>query len=157
MPSNDRSTSIRPRPVLLLALGTAVIATAPLGARWAAAGPPPTPRVEEFAAGTQREPARINVAGPLQANVRRITLPPGSSTGPHCHHGQVVAVVRQGTLTLHHPSGVFRYRTGQSLVEGAGYVHEGRNNGRDDLVLWVTYLTPAGRPLAETDLSRCRK
>ena len=44
---------------------------------------------------------------------------------------------------------------GESIVEGAGYVHEGRNEGEADVVLWVTYVVPDGEPLAETDLALC--
>lgn len=54
-----------------------------------------------------------------------------------------------------YPDGVHVYRAGDSIVEGSGSSHEGRNEGEDDVVLWVTYLIPEGKPLAETDLDNC--
>ncbi|MEU7583483.1 cupin domain-containing protein [Streptomyces sp. NPDC041068] len=116
------------------------------------------PVIEEVAEGRQRGSVRVDVGGPAQVNYRKITLPPGASTGRHCHYGQVIGVVKSGRLTHYapvHPGGVRTYRAGQSIVEGSGYVHEGRNEGKRDVVLWVTYVTPEGKPLAEPDLSRC--
>lgn len=89
---------------------------------------------------------------------REITLAPGASTGVHCHHGQLIAVVQAGELTHYaatHPDGVRVYATGEAIIEGAGYPHEGVNEGDDPVVLWVTYVIPEGEPLAETDLDRC--
>ncbi|MGK5543192.1 cupin domain-containing protein [Streptomyces sp. URMC 127] len=100
----------------------------------------------------------VTVPGPVQVNFRELVFPPGAATGKHCHHGQLVAVVKSGTLTHYapvYPGGVHVYRTGDSVVEGTGYVHEGRNEGSTPLVLWATYMTPQGKPLAETDLSKC--
>ena len=102
----------------------------------------------------------INVIGEEGVGVtfREITLKPGASTGEHCHHWQLVGVVHEGTLTHYadiYPDGVHEYKTGDSLIEGAGYKHEGKNEGEEDVVLWVTYIIPEGEPLAETDLSRC--
>ncbi|MBC2874275.1 MULTISPECIES: cupin domain-containing protein [Streptomyces] len=118
----------------------------------------PAPRIVEVARGTQTGPVKVAVDGPLQVDFRTITIPPGGGTGKHCHHGQLVGVVKAGTLTHYaplYPGGVHVYRTGDSLTEGKGYVHEGRNEGTTPLVLWATYVTPKGKPLAETDLSRC--
>ncbi|MGW2600853.1 cupin domain-containing protein [Streptomyces klenkii] len=116
------------------------------------------PIIKEVAQGTQAGPVEVAVSGPVQVNFREITIPPGGSTGRHCHHGQLVGVVKSGTLTHYapvYPGGVHVYRTGDSITEGRGYVHEGRNEGSAPLVLWATYMTPEGKPLAETDLSQC--
>ena len=89
---------------------------------------------------------------------REITIAPGAGTGEHCHHGQLIAAVKQGTLTHYaptHPGGVHEYEEGDAIIEGAGYVHEGINEGDVDVVLWVTYVIPEGEPLAETELSKC--
>jgi quercetin dioxygenase-like cupin family protein len=114
----------------------------------------------DLAAGEQDAPVEVSVSGDDGVGVtfREITLAPGASTGEHCHYGQLVAVVAEGTLTHYadiYPSGVHVYETGDSIIEGAGYRHEGRNEGADDVVLWVTYIIPEGKPLAETDLSHC--
>lgn len=117
-----------------------------------------TVRVEELGEGDQTADLGVALAGPIQVNVRRITIPPGAGTGEHCHHGNLIAVVEQGTLTHRapiYPGGVHEYRTGESIFEGSGYRHEGTNEGEEDVVLVVTYLTPEGEPLAETDLQRC--
>ncbi|MFI1967022.1 cupin domain-containing protein [Streptomyces pathocidini] len=114
--------------------------------------------VEEIAQGKQPGPVDVRVDGPAQVNFRKITLPPGASTGRHCHYGQLVGVVESGTLTHYarvHPGGVHVYKPGDSVVEGSGYIHEGRNEGTADVVLWVTYVTPKGKPLAEPDLGKC--
>lgn len=83
---------------------------------------------------------------------REITIAPGGTTGWHYHPGQVFGVVRSGTLT-HYDSGCTVdgvYNAGDPITEisGVGYVHEGRNEGPDPLVMWVLYIDPAGSPLA---------
>jgi len=111
-----------------------------------------------WGSGSQTGSLRVDAPGPVTVTYKRITLRPGASTGKHCHDGELVAVVKKGTLTHYapiYPSGVHRYHAGQSLVEGPGYVHEGRNEGTTDVVLLVTYIIPKGKPLAETDLSHC--
>ncbi|WP_414166795.1 cupin domain-containing protein [Streptoverticillium reticulum] len=114
--------------------------------------------VEEHAAGRQDDPVKVEVDGPAQVNFRKITIPPGSGTGWHCHYGNLVAVVKQGELTHEMQSGgTHTYKAGDSVIEGSGYVHQGVNNGTEDVVLWVTYVTPEGKPLAETDLTKCDK
>ena len=114
----------------------------------------------DLAAGEQDAPVEVSVSGDDGVGVtfREITLEPGATTGVHCHYGQLVAVVAEGSLTHYadiYPSGVHVYETGDSIIEGAGYRHEGRNEGDENVVLWVTYIIPEGKPLAETDLSQC--
>jgi quercetin dioxygenase-like cupin family protein len=94
----------------------------------------------------------------LQVVLKEITLQPGASTGEHCHHGQLIGIVKQGTLTHYapiYPTGVHEYHAGDAIIEGEGYIHEGRNEGTEPMVLDVTYIIEAGEPLAETDLSKC--
>ncbi len=114
----------------------------------------------DLAAGEYDEPVEISVGDGdgVQVVFREIVLPPGSRTGEHCHHGQLVAVVKQGELTHYapvYPDGVRVYQEGDAIIEGADYVHEGVNEGTEDVVLWVTYIIEADEPLAETDLTRC--
>ncbi|KAA8646679.1 uncharacterized protein ATNIH1004_005354 [Aspergillus tanneri] len=118
--------------------------------------------VEELVQGMQLGPVNVHVdGGGVQVNIRKITIPPNGTTGLHCHYGQVIGVVQQGTLTLRapiFPTRVHEYRAGESIVEGRGYIHEGRNEDASvDVVLWAVYITPAGKPLAETDHSRCKQ
>ena len=45
---------------------------------------------------------------------------------------QIATGVSEGTRTHYadiYPSGVHVYKTGDSIIEGAGYRHEGRNEG----------------------------
>jgi quercetin dioxygenase-like cupin family protein len=114
--------------------------------------------VEELGKGEQDAAVDVEVAGPTQVAFRRITIKPGAGTGEHCHAGQLVAVVEQGELTHYapiYPGGVHVYETGDSIVEGEGYIHEGINEGTEDVVLLVTYVIAEGQPLAQTDLTQC--
>ena len=147
--------------VALLAAGCAA------GAPVAQATSSPTPTAStapvtavDLAEGTMDGPVEVDVASDAGVSVtfREITIAPGAGTGVHCHHGQLIAVVQQGTLTHYadiYPTGVHVYETGDSIIEGAGYQHEGRNEGDVDVILWVTYVIEEGEPLAETDLTRC--
>jgi quercetin dioxygenase-like cupin family protein len=83
---------------------------------------------------------------------RDITIAPGGSTGWHWHDGELIGVVKQGTLT-HNASdcsidGV--YNAGDAVVEpaGADHVHIGRNLGTVPTILQVIYVDPPGKPLA---------
>lgn len=84
---------------------------------------------------------------------RDIVIAPGGSTGWHWHDGELVGVVKQGTLT-HNASdcsidGV--YNPGDAVIEpsGADHVHIGRNLGSVPTILQVIYVDPIGKPLAE--------
>jgi quercetin dioxygenase-like cupin family protein len=84
---------------------------------------------------------------------REITIAPGGSTGWHWHDGELIGVVKQGTLT-HNMSdcsidGV--YNAGDAVIEAAGpdHVHLGRNLGLVPVILQVIYISPVGKPLAE--------
>ncbi|MFT4049311.1 MAG: cupin domain-containing protein [Solirubrobacterales bacterium] len=115
-------------------------------------------QAEDLASGNQSASLAAKVKGPVNVTFRKITIPPGAGTGKHCHDGNLIAVVKQGTLTHYapiYPSGVHEYHAGDSIFEGSGYVHEGKNLGKEKVVLYVTYVTPKGDPLAETDLSHC--
>ncbi len=47
------------------------------------------------------------------------------------------------------------YTAGDTILEGAHYVHQGKNEGTEDVVLLVTYVIAQGKPLAQTDLAQC--
>jgi len=139
-------------------LGASRAATSetPTAAEESASAAPVT--VEELGSGDRGEVVDVEVEGPVTVTYRRITIAPGAGTGLHCHHGQLVAIVEEGELTHRapvYPGGEHVYQAGDSLVEGAGYVHEGINERTEDLVLLVTYITETGKPLAETDLELC--
>lgn len=169
-----RSTSIRCGTVLLAgSIGLATSACSTGGAESSdesaiAAPPPPASQIAgtqpvlgvDIVQGRQEQPVDVNVHGDQGVSVtfREITIVPGTGTGRHCHHGQLIAVVKQGEITQYSdifPGGTRTFRAGDSIVEGAGYPHEARNEGTQDVVLMVTYVTPVGKPLFEEDLSLC--
>jgi quercetin dioxygenase-like cupin family protein len=83
---------------------------------------------------------------------REITIAPGGSTGWHSHPGQLMGVVKEGTL-LHNRADCSvdgLYFAGQSIAEmgGPDYVHLGRNIGPTPLVLQILYINPPGAPLS---------
>ncbi|MGE4360964.1 cupin domain-containing protein [Mycolicibacterium vanbaalenii] len=84
---------------------------------------------------------------------RMITIAPGGTTGWHYHPGDVFAVVRAGTLTHYAAAscavdGVYGAGAPISEASGPGYVHVGRNEGAEPLVMWVLYANPPATPLA---------
>lgn len=141
-------------------LGTACVTVLAAAGLAACGSEAPPIEATDHASGTQDEQVAVAVSGDDGVGVvfREIRIAPGASTGEHCHYGNLVAVVAEGELTHYgpvHPGGVQVYPAGESLIEGASYIHEGRNEGDEDVVLWVTYITPEGKPLAETDLTKC--
>lgn len=151
--------------VLALLLGLALTSCATGPASVPASTPSPTPvapiSAVDVASGDQDGPVTVSVDGGedgVEVTFREIRIKPGATTGVHCHYGQLIGVVKEGELTHYadlYPSGVHVYEAGDSIIEGAGYRHEGRNEGTTDVVLWVTYIIPDGKPLAETDLAHC--
>lgn len=154
--------------VVAAGLAVAMTACSPDAPQSATDTQPPAPtettqpvRAVDIAAGQQDGPVDVEVDGGAEGvgvTFREITIEPGAGTGEHCHYGQLIAVVEQGELTHYadiYPGGVHVYRAGESIIEGAGYPHEGRNEGDEDVVLMVTYVIPEGKPLAETDLANC--
>lgn len=112
-----------------------------------------------LATGTSASTLKVKTKGPVDVVVRTITIAPGGSTGWHHHTGQLIAVVQQGTLTrtLQNCS-IERTTAGQSFIEpsGAKHRHVGRNLGSTPVVLYVTYMLPAGSPLSvDSDAPAC--
>jgi quercetin dioxygenase-like cupin family protein len=136
------------RTALLLTACTAALAVVPSAAN-ATPGSGVTGTV--LAQGRTEGTVAITAEGRTDVVVRTLTIEPGGSTGWHHHPGQVLAVVRSGTLTrtlddcsleVTEPGGV--------ILEPAGarHRHIGRNLGTEPVVLYVTYFVPAGSPLS---------
>lgn len=88
----------------------------------------------------------------------KLTIPPGQGTGAHCHSGHLYAAVVAGTLTHDAPpqdGGHQVFGPGTALVEGSGYLHQGRNEGTVPVIMVVTYVTPVGTPLSNTSPATC--
>lgn len=170
MPHSSIRGAVRKVGAIVVAAGLAVTVAAcsPDAPQSPTEAQPPAPtetpepvRAVDIAAGQQDGPVDVEVDGGAEGvgvTFRELTIEPGAGTGEHCHYGQLIAVVEQGELTHYadiYPGGVHIYRQGESIIEGAGYPHEGRNEGDQDVVLMVTYVIPEGKPLAETDLANC--
>jgi quercetin dioxygenase-like cupin family protein len=108
-------------------------------------------RATTLAAGTASGGIADTAPDPTEVTVRTITLAPGGSTGWHSHPGELLAGVQAGALTrqLADCSAVTT-PAGQAFVEPAGvqHAHVGRNLGTEPVVLYATYVLPAGSPLA---------
>ncbi|TWG02404.1 cupin domain [Streptomyces brevispora] len=109
-------------------------------------------------------PGKLKVKTPkgrTDVTFRTITVEPGGSTGWHTHRGQLIAVVKQGTLTRTlDDCSVEVTPAGTSFIEpsGAKHRHIGRNLGTEPVVLWVTYLLPEGSELSDdADAVDCGK
>jgi mannose-6-phosphate isomerase-like protein (cupin superfamily) len=81
-----------------------------------------------------------------------ITITPGGQTGWHSHPGPVIVTIAAGTMTFYDGDDAScartTYATGDSFVDrGGGHVHNARNEGATDLVLYATYLLPVGAGL----------
>lgn len=101
--------------------------------------------------GSSADSIEVKNSGATDVIVRHIVIEPGGSTGWHYHPGELIAVVHKGTLSrMFEDCSVVTTPAGQSLVEPAGkdHVHIGRNQGKEPVELYVTYVIPAGAPLS---------
>jgi quercetin dioxygenase-like cupin family protein len=76
--------------------------------------------------------------------MRELTIVPGGSSGWHFHPGPTYVIVAQGTDSLYEANDptctAHNYGPGTGFVELAGDVHDSRNAGTTDLVLFVTFM-----------------
>jgi quercetin dioxygenase-like cupin family protein len=104
-----------------------------------------------------------------ELSLGRVTIMPGAVIPPHTHPGTQIAIVAQGELTYtvftgqalwYHgdtpdavpspirPGDTVVLKTGDTLVEAPGEIHEGRNDGHVPLVIYLSTLFPADAPRA---------
>jgi len=105
-----------------------------------------------LATGTSPDGIMVTSRQKTDVAVLEITIAPGGSTGWHYHDGEVIAVVKSGTLTRTlHDCSTEVTSVGGSFVEPAGrpHVHVGRNLGSEPVVLLATYVLPAGQPRSQ--------
>ncbi|MER6912832.1 cupin domain-containing protein [Streptomyces sp. NPDC000594] len=105
-----------------------------------------------LAQGVSAKRLKIQAQGPTDVVVRTITIEPGGSTGWHYHDGQLLVVVKSGTLTRTlHDCSVEVMPAGSAFTEPSGVEHRhiGRNLGTEPVVLYATYVLPQGSRLAE--------
>ena len=87
----------------------------------------------------------MNVRDSAQSIVQEVTVGVGAQTGWHSHHGPVIVVVAQGTMTLYQADDPTctgeTYTAGEAFVDpGQGNVHNARNEGSVGVVLYATYF-----------------
>ncbi|WTE38472.1 cupin domain-containing protein [Streptomyces sp. NBC_01618] len=106
-----------------------------------------------LAKGTSAGKLRVKTPnGRTDVTFRTITVESGGSTGWHTHSGQVIAVVKSGTLTrIMDDCSVEVISAGSSFIEpsGAKHRHIGRNLGTEPVVILATYLLPEGSALSD--------
>ena len=141
----------------LLGITALAAALATTAVALGASGHPITEKV--LGAAGVSDPYTFHVGKPADVVVAKATVPPGASFGWHYHRAAVVVVVKSGTLTLYDSADPActprRYSAGQGFVEHRHHVHLARNEGRQAVVVLVTYLglkhgvnpdVPAPRP-----------
>lgn len=133
-------------------VGIGIIAAAGLMTAPAMATPPSGISAVTFAEGDIPAGLLPFVPAGEHIAVREITIAPGGSTGWHYHDGELLGLIRSGTLT--HPGAdcvPVIYNAGQIIKEPAGQsnTHVGRNLGDVPVVLDVLYTIPLGKPLFE--------
>ncbi|MFC4612474.1 cupin domain-containing protein [Streptomyces maoxianensis] len=146
----------RTRTAMVLVGCLAALATVPSAAN-ATPGSGVTGTV--LAQGVSEGTLKLKAKGRTDVVVRTITVAPGGSTGWHHHPGQLLAVVKSGTLTRTlDDCSVEVTPAGTAFIEpsGAHHRHIGRNLGSEPVVLYVTYLLPKGSPLSiDADAPAC--
>ncbi len=87
----------------------------------------------------------INVKDARETVMQQIVIAPGGNSGWHTHPGPAVVLIKSGQMSFYDsddPTCTARtYSAGQAFVDsGQGHVHIARNEGSENLELWVTYF-----------------
>ena len=84
-----------------------------------------------------------------EVSIVKVTILPGKSTGWHKHTFPVFAYVLQGTLTVEvENKKALQFPKGSSFSEVINTLHNGENNGKDDVVLIAFFMGEKGKPLS---------
>lgn len=134
----------------------------------AGATPPAGVTAEPLAFGTLPEPIRTKFkkASDAVANgfgegvdvsqlvMIKFTVQPGGYFGWHRHGGPVWVAFTSGTLTLYDSDDTSctgqEYGPGTVFLETGDHVHNARNEGVVDAVLYVTFMLPAGADILDS-------
>lgn len=85
-----------------------------------------------------------------EVSIYKVTIHPGQSTGWHKHVFPVFGYVLQGTLTVEvENKGAHDYPVNSSFAEVINTLHNGVNNGSEDVVLIAFFMGEKGKPLSE--------
>lgn len=87
------------------------------------------------------------VTDKAEVTAMTVNLAPGAETGWHSHPIPVYAYVVEGKLDVELEGGqVITYRSGDAIIEVANSLHNGRNQGSEDVRLVVFYTGAEGTP-----------
>jgi quercetin dioxygenase-like cupin family protein len=88
-----------------------------------------------------------------EATILKITIPPGKSTGWHKHTFPLFAYVLKGTLTIELDNkNAKQFAENSSFSEVIDKSHNGKNDGKCDVVLIAFFMGEKGKPLSiQTD------
>ena len=85
-----------------------------------------------------------------EVSIVKVTVPPGKSTGWHKHVFPVFAYVLQGTLTIELENRKsMQFAANSSFSEVLNTLHNGVNNGKEDVILIAFFMGEKGKPLSE--------
>lgn len=85
-----------------------------------------------------------------EVSIVKVTVPPGKSTGWHKHVFPVFAYVLQGTLTVEVENRkAMQFALNSSFSEVLNTLHNGVNNGKEDVILIAFFMGEKGKPLSE--------
>ncbi len=85
-----------------------------------------------------------------EVSVVKVTIPPGASTGWHKHLFPVFGYMIKGTLTVETKNGKSNdFIGGQAFSEVIDTLHNGVNNGKEDVVLIAFFMGEKGKPLSD--------
>ena len=84
-----------------------------------------------------------------EVSIIKVTLPPGKSTGWHKHFFPVFAYVLKGTLTVEvENKKTLQFPANSSFSEVINTLHNGVNNGSEDVVLIAFFMGEKDKPLS---------
>ncbi|HEY5509032.1 MAG TPA: cupin domain-containing protein [Paludibacter sp.] len=84
-----------------------------------------------------------------EVSIIKVTLPPGKSTGWHKHFFPVFAYVLKGTLTVEvENKKTLQFPVNSSFSEVINTLHNGVNNGKEDVVLIAFFMGEKDKPLS---------
>ena len=84
-----------------------------------------------------------------EVSIVKVTIPQGKSTGWHKHNFPVFAYVLQGTLTVELENRKsLQFSQNSSFSEVIDTLHNGINNGKEDVILIAFFMGEKGKPLS---------
>jgi quercetin dioxygenase-like cupin family protein len=144
------------RKIFAIALILAILASMAVWVGTSKATPASGVTVEPIGSGSLSDPIWAKFkppSGVVHTDVSKITMSkvtfvPGGDAGWHQHSGPVWVVVASGSLTFYEGddptcTGVV-YPQGSAFMDPGNHTHTARNEGSENLVIYVVFMTPEG-------------